>query len=257
MKITVLAENTSKRESIGCEHGLSLFIETEEASILFDMGQTNLFSENAEKLGVDLSSADFAILSHGHYDHGGGLAQFLRINQKAKVYLSRDAFMPHYNGTEKYIGLDTSLSQNGRLIFTHSEVSICKGIRLYPAAENITAKFSSAGLTVLESGEFLPEDFRHEQYLEITERGRKILFSGCSHRGITNIMASFRPDILVGGFHFSKITDEDTLSEYADFLSRFDTDFYTCHCTGEEQFRFLSEKMPRLHYLGAGDSIEI
>ena len=94
MRITALAENTSVSEKFGAEHGLSLYIETEKYNILFDMGQTELFSENAEKLGIDLSMADIAVLSHGHYDHGGGLKKFLSINDKATVYINRYAFSP-------------------------------------------------------------------------------------------------------------------------------------------------------------------
>ncbi|MBO5230600.1 MAG: MBL fold metallo-hydrolase [Clostridia bacterium] len=72
MIVKVLCENTSLCDSFGCEHGLSLYIESGERKILFDMGQTNLFEANAEKLGIDLAEIDFAVLSHGHYDHSGG-----------------------------------------------------------------------------------------------------------------------------------------------------------------------------------------
>lgn len=109
MKITCLIENTTHFDTVECEHGLSLFIEYNGLKILFDMGQTELFYENAQKLGISLSDVDFAVLSHGHCDHGGGLKKFLEINKAAPVYLSRYAFEPHYNGTEKYIGLDVSL----------------------------------------------------------------------------------------------------------------------------------------------------
>lgn len=100
MKITCLTENTSICDEIGYEHGLSLYIETEEHNILFDMGQSDLFFQNAEKLGVDIAAVDIAILSHGHYDHGGGLAKFLEVNSLAPIYISRYAFEPYYNGTE-------------------------------------------------------------------------------------------------------------------------------------------------------------
>ena len=109
MRITVLLENTAASSDMEVEHGLSLFIETGTKTILFDMGQTDLFARNAGKLGCDLSRVDAAVLSHGHYDHGGGLERFLEINSHAPVYLSPYAFEPHYNGSDKYIGLDTAI----------------------------------------------------------------------------------------------------------------------------------------------------
>ena len=257
MIITVLSENTCKSGKAGCEHGLCIHIKTGGLSILFDMGQSSLFAENAEMLGIDLASVDFAVLSHGHYDHGGGLRRFLEINRKAPVYINEHAFMLHYNGTEKYIGLDVSLKDSGRIVFTHPPVSICRDITLYPPSEDITGKFSSAGLTFFENGTFYDEDFRHEQYLEIMENGKKILFSGCSHRGITNIVKTHRPDCLIGGFHLSKHPLDSKLCEYAEFLDSYKTVYYTCHCTGTMQYEFLKTKMRNLNYLSCSDTVEI
>ena len=109
MKLTTLIENTTCRPDLTPEHGLSLYIETGEHRILFDAGQSDAFADNAEKMGIDLGEVDLAILSHGHYDHGGGIAKFLQINKKAPVYINKHGFEPHYNGTEKNIGLDTEL----------------------------------------------------------------------------------------------------------------------------------------------------
>lgn len=94
----------------GCafEHGLSLYLEGKGHRILFDTGQSENFAVNAKRLGVDLAAVDLAILSHGHYDHGGGLKRFLELNQKAPVYLSVYAFEPHFNGV-KDIGIDPKL----------------------------------------------------------------------------------------------------------------------------------------------------
>jgi len=65
-------------------------------------------------------------------------------------------------------------------------------------------------------------------------------------------MEWFRPDVMIGGFHFSKMALDGRLTEYAEYLNGFPTDFYTCHCTGKEQFAFMKEKMERLHYLSTG-----
>ena len=127
MKISVLVENTVsenqavKNLPLQAEHGLSLFIQTQNKNILFDMGQTNLFSKNASLLGINLQSVDFAILSHGHYDHGGlpskqnefyGIEEFINLNKNAPIFINKNAFCQNYNASQKYIGLNQKLLQN-------------------------------------------------------------------------------------------------------------------------------------------------
>lgn len=251
-------ENTTSDERLGKEHGLSLYLETQNHKILFDMGQTDLFARNAEKLGIDLAGVDLAVLSHGHYDHGGGLARFLELNGTAPVWLNRHAFEPHYHGTERYIGLDTALAASPRLRFAGDQQAIAPGLTLFtcngrPKKQDL----GSFGLTVQENGAFLPEDFRHEHYLLIEEAGRRVLISGCSHKGILNIAEWFHPDVLVGGFHFNALPLDDTLAGYARQLAGYDTDFYTCHCTGTAQYAFMKQFMERLAYLSTGQTIQI
>ncbi len=277
MKITALLENKTKREDMLTEHGLSLYIETGNHKILFDMGQSDLFSKNAAALGIDLAAVDIAVLSHGHYDHGGGLETFLRINHTAPIYLSRYAFEPHYHGAEKYIGLDTALKEHERLVFIDSKTVIGQGLTLYPCHEKERQRQSplsrpknassgkllpkhepgDSGLQIMENGLLLPEDFRHEQYLLAEEENHTVLFSGCSHKGILNIEEWFRPDVLIGGFHFSKLPLDDTLKEHAQYLDSFQTEYYTCHCTGRRQSEFMKNYMGHLHDLSCGQSIQL
>ena len=121
MIIKALAENTSVSEEYRAEHGLSIYIETGNHKLLFDTGRGGLFLENAEKMGVDLSKVDTAVISHGHYDHGGGLPYFLEINQTAKIYIHKKAFGDYYSsrpdGTA-YIGLDKNFKDHPQIIFT-------------------------------------------------------------------------------------------------------------------------------------------
>ena len=130
MRVVTLVENTTCCSDIACEHGLSFYIETGDHKILFDAGQTDAFAQNAEKLGVDLTQVDLAILSHGHFDHGGGLKAFLAINKTAPVYLRRDAFAPNRNAQGKDIGLDPELQASDRLIFTEDSLELAPGITL-------------------------------------------------------------------------------------------------------------------------------
>lgn len=76
MKISILTDNRTKKRDFLAEHGLSIYIETEKANILFDTGQSDVYCRNALKMDVDLNKTDFIILSHGHYDHCGGLIHF-------------------------------------------------------------------------------------------------------------------------------------------------------------------------------------
>ncbi len=257
MKITALTENTSQC-GFPTEHGLSLYLETGTHQILFDAGQSSLFAENARCLGIDLREVDLAVLSHGHYDHGGGMTTFLSLNHQAPLYLSSEAFGQYYNGTEKYIGLSEELRRSDRLIFVSEPTMISPQMTLYPSqGRQKRIEFGSFGLNMLRDGQMQPDDFRHEQYLLIEEAGKRILISGCSHQGILNIVEWFRPDVLIGGFHFSKLPTDKTLRSFAKELDAYDTEYYTCHCTGTAQYEWMKQSMQHLHYLSTGQSIEL
>lgn len=263
MKIKVLAENCAISKEFIAEHGLSLYIEVNGKKILFDMGKTDAFAENAKLLGVDISDIDFAVLSHGHYDHGGGLKRFLEINKTAPVYMSQYAFGEHYaDNSARFIGIDKSLKGNDRLISVGDYLKISDVFELFSFNESVRPyKTEAFALTAKIDGEFIEEDFRHEQYLMINENGKKILISGCSHKGILNIMEWTKPDILVGGFHFFKVDINDGQSEFldtaADILNGYNTSYYTCHCTGLEQYDYLKQKMHNVEYISCGDVIEL
>ena len=263
MKITVLAENTTCRDDCRCEHGLSLHIEHNGARILFDAGQTDVFARNAAALGVELARVDYAVLSHGHYDHGGGIVRFLQENDHAPVYLSGYAFDCCYSGGDRYIGLAPELKGNPRLRTLNGPLRLSPGAMLVPWGEYPEPHPSyGRGLSVLENGVHRPDSFRHEQYLQLDCGGRRVLVSGCSHKGIVNIMERFCPDVLVGGFHFMKLAvdgeDRSELVRMAELLRGFSAEYYTCHCTGTEQYDVLSPLMGScLHYISAGTVFEI
>ena len=257
MKLVVLAENTSIRQELTAQHGLSLYIEANGRRILFDMGQDATFARNAQILGVDLSQVDLAILSHGHYDHGGGLETFLKINPTAPVYLHEEAFGRYYNGIEKYIGLDLSMQTNPRLRFVKGLTELPCGMQLMDC-NNLGWVSDSWGLTCKTEETFQPDPFLHEHYLRIQEGEKQYLISGCSHKGIVNIASYFQPDVLVGGFHLNKQENEETLAEIADLLMQGKTAYYTGHCTGSKQYAVLKERMgQRLQNLSTGVVIEV
>ena len=263
MKIWTLVENTTSQENLTPEHGLSLYIEIGGKKILFDAGDSGVFADNAEKMGIDLAQVDLCILSHGHYDHAGGLKRFLAINDKAPIYLQPDAFLPHYGRTENDIGMDPALKDCGRLIYVDEELSLGEGITLR-ACNRLDRPYPTQSTEIYElrNGVVEQDPFYHEQYLLLEENGKKILISGCSHKGVLNIAHWFRPDVLVGGFHFMRVPVEEEagareLENAAKTLLSYPTVYYTGHCTGKAQFAFLKPLMgERLYDLSTGSILE-
>lgn len=259
MKIVCLMENTTHCD-LTAKHGLSLYLETGGRKILFDMGPDGSFADNAEKLGVDLTRVDLAVLSHGHYDHGGGLQRFLELNDHAPVYVHAKAFGTFRNRSGKYIGLDPALQGNPRLVSVDQDTEIGEGMVLTSCDERTRPYPANAyGLTCEEEGkEPLPDRFLHEQYLVVTEKEKRIVLSGCSHKGILNIVSWLRPDVLIGGFHLKDESFPEILDQTAKQLLASGALFYTCHCTGQPQYERLKALMgEKLHYLSCGEVIEV
>ncbi len=263
MIVKSLMENTASSPAFQAEHGLSLYIETGDYKILFDSGQSSAFAANAARMNVDLSKVDLFVLSHGHYDHSGGLQAFLSQNHSAPVYLSQYAFDEYTDGAKRYIGLDKALQGNAQLVFVKDNLKIGDGLELF-SGNGFPYKqpINPYGLCVRRDGVLLPDDFRHEQYLLITEGSKRVLISGCSHRGIVNIVSWFAPDVLIGGFHFMKLDPQGsgkaTLDAAVKELTGYDTLYYTCHCTGVAQYEYLKAQMhDQLQYLACGQEITL
>ncbi|MBR5938211.1 MAG: MBL fold metallo-hydrolase [Clostridiales bacterium] len=259
MKVTVLSENKS-RPGFLSEHGLSLYIETERHKILFDFGAGSNFLSNAEKLGIDLGKVDVAFLSHGHYDHGGGLLSFLDVNKIANIYMNELVFEPHYNGQNKYIGLDETLDGHPRFIKVRDDITIDPELSFVKIGR-LVKSIDTHGQKVKRGKILEKEKYEHEMYLMIKEGYKTYLISGCTHKGLINLVHAFRFNAFVGGLHLMKydpIWDEDLLLEAVKAMKDSCAEYYSCHCTGEEQFQFLKDELKdKVHDLICGQSITI
>jgi len=275
MKITVLVENTKDPSGIGLtnEHGLSLHIAFQGKTLLLDAGATDAFSKNANALDVDLSSVQAAVLSHHHYDHGGGLAHFLDKNKAAKIYLRESPKGESYFRAlwfiERYIGLDKSIFENhpDRFVFVNEFVSIFPDVYILPKIEMVypKPKGNKYLYTKTNSGWKL-DDFSHELILVIKDVDGLVIFSGCSHSGILNMIdtvskkfAGIPIKAVVGGFHLIGLPKINSMAgskkEVEDIgkktLAYNPASVYSGHCTGEKAYQVLKgvmgEKLNKLH----------
>ena len=265
MRITALVDDVA-RSGYEAEHGLSLFIECEGEKILFDFGASAAFLRNAAMAGADVAAADRAVLSHDHYDHGGGLESFFAANGKAEVYAAQEIFGERYSrGGRKYAGLDISLKERfrDRFVYVGESAKLGKNAEIVSLRkEDIRYPASGEGLCTLTASGLVRDDFEHERYLLLREEGKLVLVSGCSHKGILNIVNKFHPDVVIGGFHMNGEGDDEEgnarITRLAEALAATGAAYYTGHCTGLRAYGLMKEIMAsRLTYLAAGDTVTI
>jgi 7,8-dihydropterin-6-yl-methyl-4-(beta-D-ribofuranosyl)aminobenzene 5'-phosphate synthase len=281
MRVTALMENTRAEgfPQLRAELGLSLHIEHAGKRILFDTGASGAFAENAGRLGVDLAAVDAAVISHHHYDHGGGLRRFLEMNARAPVYLrSRPAGECHFRfmGLDKYIGLDQALLREHarRFIFVTERTELLPGAvvltevgRPYPLPRGNRYIF-------LESdGKLAPDDFGHELVLVLQDDGGLVVFTGCSHQGILNMVEAVTRAFpgapikaVFGGFHLVILPmfnfmagSRKEVEEIGARMLRYPVErVYTGHCTGSHAFHVLKKVMgEKLERFAAGTTVEV
>jgi 7,8-dihydropterin-6-yl-methyl-4-(beta-D-ribofuranosyl)aminobenzene 5'-phosphate synthase len=271
--IKTLVENTAIADQFNCEHGLSLYIEANDKKILMDLGATDLFLENAKKMDVNIEDIDCVLISHGHYDHGGGLKKFLEVNDKAKIYIHQDAFEQHYSvkpdQVVRYIGLDQQLKDNKRITFLSGQFSVDNYIEVFANVNSKHFKPKSNSTLLKKIGEeMVQDDFSHEQNFIIREAGTSVLISGCAHNGIVNIVEKYKelkgtmPDYVLGGFHLYSRTSGMESLELIDSIANYflDTNIkcYTGHCTGVDAYNRMKITMgDQIEYLATGSQIEI
>ena len=207
MRIVCLIENSPGEPGCRLEHGLSVYLETERHRILADTGASDAFLHNAALAGVDLGAVDLLFLSHGHYDHAGGIPAFAAAYPGAEIYMQRTAGLDYYGldpEGERYIGIDKSILELPRLHLLEGSMEVDEEVSIL---SGITGRrcWSKSNLRLMrrENGRMVQDSFDHEQALVVRQNGKYLLFSGCAHNGILNVLDRFRavygrdPDLVI------------------------------------------------------------
>ena len=197
INITTLIDNTAA-DNLESEHGLSLWLEFEDKQVLFDTGQTDMILRNAKLLGINLDSADAIVISHGHYDHTGGLKAILDIAPKATLYIHPEALKPKYSQKDsktKCVGMSDStkdviriLADNGRVIWTEMPTEIIPGLFVTSRIPRNTDFEDSGGNFFRNQSCQTADELLDDQAIFFKTKQGLVVLLGCAHAGVVNTL---------------------------------------------------------------------
>lgn len=247
IRIVNLCDNKSISPDFSAEHGLSYYIEAYGKKILFDTGQSDVFLRNAKNLNIDLFALDLVVLSHGHYDHVGGLARLTAKN----VYCHRQIFVPKYKVEEnnyKNIGFpcaedDYRANQGHNFCFFTGTKELAKNIYLVSGFQKM---FNKVYFFIKKEGKYLVDIFEDEAVLVIKTPQGLIIITGCAHSGVLNIIEKVERELgpkkiyaLLGGLHLSKMDNTELIKTAALLNERGIKKIGVSHCTGDKFINYL------------------
>lgn len=268
LKITTLVENTAGGKALLAEHGFSLWIEYGDKKILFDTGQGYVLKNNADQLSINLEDADAIILSHGHYDHTGGMGKINKINT-IKIFTHKDSLQPkfskHRDGSIHEIGMKPLNGNNLNYQFNDRPVELYKGFHLTGTIPR-NNDFETTGGQFFSDKECRNVDnLLDDQTAFVETPTGLVVILGCAHSGIINTLeyiskltGSRSIHTLVGGMHLGAAT-KDRMDKTIAGLKRFNIQhLYPAHCTGfKASARILQEFPGNFRLLKTGTIIEI
>ena len=276
LKITTLSENTADNLGLLAEWGLSILVETNEANVLLDTGQTVSVTHNAEALGIDLRKVDKIVLSHGHVDHTGGLANVLgKIGKKTEVIAHPDVV------DAKFSGKDEDKRKNIALPFQLQELEkLGAKFRLSKKPVKITADIMTTGevpmvtdfepmpadrFYVKENQKWHADELNDDLALIINTKPGLIVVLGCSHHGMINTLYHAQKltgrntiRMVIGGCHLINSPVERVYKTINALKELKIQKIGVSHCTGQEGSAIMAQELgDRFFYNNACTRIDV
>jgi len=274
LRITIVSDNNASAPGLVGEHGLSMLVEADGKRILFDTGQGKVLRKNVEAVGCRLDHLDAVVLSHGHYDHTGGLAEVLACDGEPQIFLHPAALEKKFERAKKPphrpIGISPASLKSAqeavsRIVWTESKTEVVPGVwctgeipqRSFPGAEE--------GRFYLDKECYDPDPLIDDQAVFIQTAKGIVLLAGCTHSGLMNTLdhvarlsGEDRIHAIVGGLH---LTSAPPAAWYAaaDAIRRSDVEWIApCHCTGPNATTHLASSFGnRFREAGAGSRFTV
>lgn len=275
MKLYILADNRTRKRGFLAEHGLSLFLEQENSALLFDTGQSDVYRRNAALMGADLGKTDCVVLSHGHYDHCGGMRYFPVLDRRLTIYAHEAAFAGKYvleadGTTYREIGIPWTREEREtlekHLVLTKKKTRIASGVYLCGEIPGVLPFEKASKNFYREEGTGKSLDpMKDEQMLVYDGEKGLSLFLGCSHPGIVNclhyalsLFPGKRIHTLAAGMHLDGASPARLQTTIRHMLALDIQKVIPLHCTGiaaicEMKRAFGDRCLP----LCAGDALEL
>jgi len=275
LRITTLSENTARLGDFLGEWGLSMLVETDEATVLLDAGKGFSATYNADSLGIDLCKVDKIVLSHGHYDHTGGLREVLRrIKKQVEIIAHPDIWQAKYARREgepvRYIGIPfqrnelESIGANFNL--TTESVRITEHIITTGEIPMVTdfERIDEALFVKLDSG-WQPDKLADDQALIIKKAHGLVVILGCAHRGIINTLYHAQKltgvetiNAVIGGSHLINASEEHLWQTISVLKELEVKKLGLCHCTDLPAISVLAQEFgDKFIFNKAGTVVEI
>ncbi|OPZ69270.1 MAG: ComEC family competence protein [bacterium ADurb.Bin478] len=262
--ITIVVDNQAS-PGLTAEHGLSFWIEVDGKSILFDAGQGCVFANNAQALGIDLHRTDAVILSHGHYDHTGGIPWILQAAPQAVVYAHPSILKERYSvrdGDAKPVSIPatsrTSLDQAGRqVVWVTEPLTLFSQVELSGPIPRDTDLEDTGGPFYLDRQGERPDQLEDDLAIWIPTTKGLVICLGCCHAGLVNTLhhihrlSGQQPvHAVLGGLHLLQAGRERMMRTVTALRSRTPDRIIPCHCSGKEAVEELRQAFPEQVTLG-------
>ena len=277
MKLTILVDNNTLIDRyFYAEPGVSYFVEDEGKRILFDVGYSDVFIRNAQKMNINLLDMDFVVLSHGHLDHTWGLDPLIRLYTEAKIEEidhKKPTLIAHpltlltktLNGLEE-IGSTLSeekLSQHFQVKLSKEPVWLTERLVFLGEIERKNDFEAKKPIGKVVTDDLEEDDYLVDDSVLVYKSSRGlVIITGCSHAGICNIV-EYAQEIyeddrvidIVGGLHLLN-PPEEQLQGTLDYMKALQpTEVHACHCTDLNSKIALS-KVVNLKEVGVGLTLE-